>query len=140
MDLVRIFKSIVVALLLVVFLSLLVSAYANYRVAISTAQLADACSSIANHLALDDLAHVSGKKPAEYVVDPTRLEELPPVLELGGDNYGFSVRISTASGLLAGPTSEPPEGSPVATITLPVAVFDNWRRVPGLLEVRVWRV
>ncbi len=139
MDLVRIFRSIVVALLVVVFLALLVSAYSSYRVGLSTAKLADACSSIANHLALNELAYTAGGNTVEYAVDPSRLDQLPELVGVGQENYSFCVQISTLDGWSASHGDSVPPDTPVAALSLPVAVFDNTKLVPGVLEVQVWR-
>lgn len=140
MDLVRIFRAVVSAFLVVVFITLLVSAYASYQTIVSTAELVDASSSIANHLALQDLVYAPGGTTQEYVIDPSKVSSLPSSMLLAGDNYSFSLKISTIEGDLAGPTAELPSDGALATISLPVAVFDNYRFIPGLMEVRVWRV
>jgi len=136
---VRIFRAVVSAFLVVVFITLLASAYINYRTIVSTAQLVDASSSIANHLALQDLVHTSGGTSQEYTVDPSKAYSLPSSMLLAGDNYSFSLRISTLQENLVVPVAEPPPDRAVATVSLPVAVFDNYHYVPGLMEVSVWR-
>jgi hypothetical protein len=139
-DLVRIFRAVISALLVVVFISLLLSAYTNYRTIVSTAQLIDACSSVANRLVLQDLAYVQGSSVREYVVDPSRTAVLPFCLTLGGDNYSYSLTISIFGGENTGFLGpQPPLGRAVASLILPVVVFDNFRFEPGLVEVRTWR-
>jgi hypothetical protein len=139
-DVVRVLRSVLIAFLVVAFLMLLVSAYSHYRAGVSAAKLVDACSGIANRLVLEHLAHRTGGGRTEYAVDPSMLERLDGRATLGGENYGFWVRIGTMRGWHASLDVAVPEDRPVAALSLPVAVFDNARLVPGILEVRVWRI
>jgi hypothetical protein len=142
MDLVRIFKAVISALLVIVFLGLLVSAYVRYRAMISTAGLVDASSSITNHLVLEDLVYEEAGSTHEYVVDPSKLPQLSFSENIGGDTFSFQVclRYGPGAETVLGPYGpEVPEGKAVAPLSVPVVVAENYRFKAGKLEVRVWR-
>ena len=139
----RIFKAVMAALLIVVFIALLVSAYNQYSLTLSTAGLVDATTSITNHLVLDRLAHESGGNVQEYVIDLGKIPLLDFRQDIGGENFGFQLTLYDNRGeerVLGpyGPT--PPEGRAVATFLAPVVVYENNRLEPAKLEVKVWRV
>jgi hypothetical protein len=130
------------ALLIVVFIGLLLSAYTHYRTMISIAGLVDASSGLANHLVLSDLIYEEAGGIHEYVVDPRKLPELTFSQEIGGDNFSFRLRLRygpSAERVLGPYGPDVPEGRAVASIRIPVAVFENYRFEAGKLEVRVWR-
>ena len=139
----RIFKSVLAALLIVIFIALLVSAYNQYSFTLSTAGLVDATTSITNHLVLDSLAHESGGNVQEYVIDPGKIPSLEFRQEIGGENFEFQLTLSYNPGeeqVLGpyGPT--PPEGKTVATFLAPIVIYENNRLEFAKLEVKVWRV
>jgi hypothetical protein len=138
MDLIRIFKAIVTILMVILFITLLFSAYHHQNVVISTAGLVDATGTIANHLALDELAVRLGNLVLEYTVDPERVNSLEFCETVGGENFGYRLRIrSEGMDIEAGPPAQ--EGRETCSIVLPVCVFENFRRIPGKMEVVVWR-
>jgi hypothetical protein len=76
------------------------------------------------------------------VVDPSKLSNLTFIQRIGGDNFRFQLRLRY--GLDADRTLGPygpdiPDEKAVATISVPVVVFENYRFEVGKLEVRVWR-
>ncbi len=140
MDVVRIFKTAAAFLLVAVFLLLLVSAYSRHREISSACSLIEASSSIANHLALEELRPPSGGR--SHVVNPARVGELPCRISIGGENFAYRLRLTFWRGIeevtvTCGP--EPPANAQTSSISLPVAVFDNFRMEAGLMEVVVWR-
>jgi len=137
---VRIFKAVLAALLIVIFIALLVSAYNQYSLTLSTAGLVDATTSITNHLVIDNLAHKSGGNVQEYVIDPGKIPSLEFRQEIGGENFGFHLILfyNTGENLDCGPPL--PEGKAVAAFLAPVVVYENNRLEPAKLEVKVWRV
>jgi hypothetical protein len=141
MDLVRIFKAVISALLVMVFIGLLVSAYAQYQTVISVAGLVDASSNITNHIVLKDLVYEEAGNTREYVVDPSKLSELSLSKEIAGDNFYFQLylKYNSDSEVLGPYGSEVPQGKAVAAFSVPVVVFDNYRYEAGRLEVKVWR-
>ena len=138
----RIFKAVLAALLIVIFIALLVSAYNQYSLTLSTAGLVDATTSITNHLVLYNLAHESGGNVREYVIDPGKISSLDNFRqEIGGENFGFQLTLFYNTGENLGPCGPAPlEGKAVATFLAPVVVYENNRLEPANLEVKVWRV
>ena len=135
------------ALLIVIFIALLVSAYNQYNLTLSTAGLVDATTSITNHLVLDNLAHESGGNVQEYVIDPGKIpsDNASPFFmqSIGGENFEFQLTLSYNPGVerVLGPYGpEPPEGKAIATFLAPVVVYENNRLEYAKLEVKVWRV
>lgn len=138
----RIFKAVLAALLIIIFIALLVSAYNQYSITLSTAGLVDATSSITNHLVLDNLAHESGGNVQEYVIDPSKISSLEFREEVGGENFEFQLTLSynPGDGQILGPSGPtPPEGKAVCALSIPVAIYDNNRLEFAKLEVKVWR-
>jgi hypothetical protein len=139
---VRIFKAVLSALLVVVFIGLLVSAYTHHRTLMSIAGLVDASSSITNHLVLQGLVYEEAGDLYEYVVDPAKVSALTFSQEIGGDNFRFQLRLRYGLSVerVLGPYGpEVPDGRAVASISIPVVVFENYRFEVGKLEVKVWR-
>lgn len=136
----RIFKAVLAALLIVIFIALLVSAYNQYSLTLSTAGLVDATTSITNHLVLDSLAHESRGNVQEYVIDPGKIPSLDFRQEIGGENFGFQLTLfyNTGENCPYGPAS--PEGKAVATFLAPIVIYENNRLEFAKLEVKVWRV
>lgn len=130
------------ALLIIIFIALLVSAYTQYRVTLATAGLVDTTSSITNQLVLDSLAHESGGNVHEYVIDPDKISSLEFTQEVGGENFEFQLTLYYNPGdeQVLGPYGlTPPERKAVCTFSTPVVVYDNNRLEFGKLEVKVWR-
>jgi len=137
-DLIRILKAVMTVLIIVVFLFLLFSAYEHYRMTVSTAGLIDATGAIANDLVLNDLALQEGGAKVAYVIDPGRITSLSFSKLIASENFGYRIRISsTETEWSAG--GEAPEGRETCSIVLPVVLFENFRHVPGKMEVVVWR-
>ena len=129
------------ALLVIIFVALLVSAYNQYNLNLSTIGLVDATTSITNHLVLYSLAHESGGNVQEYVIDPGKIPSLGFREEIGGENFEFQLTLSYPEGRVLGPSgSTPPEGRAVCAFSTPVAVYENNRLEFAKLEVKVWRV
>lgn len=136
----RIFRAVLAVLLIVIFIALLVSAYTQYNLTLSTAGLVDATTSITNHLALYSLAHESGGNVQEYVIDPARILSLEFRQEVGGENFEFQFTVSYPQGRVLGPFGPaPPEGRAFCTFSTPVVVYENNRLEYAKLEVKVWR-
>ena len=139
----RIFKAVVSALLVITFIALLLSAYAQYKTNMAIAGLVDASSSLANHIALKTLAYEEAGNVREYVVDPQKLSLLNFTQEIGGENFAFRVVIRYTAGTerVLGPYGpDQPTKKAVSSISIPVTVFDNYRFEIGKLEENVWRV
>jgi hypothetical protein len=137
---VRIFKSVLAAFLIIIFIALLVSAYNQYSLTLSTAGLVDAATSITNHLVLDSLARESGGNVQEYVIDPSKISSLEFRQEIGGENFGFQLTLFYNTGENSPYGPMPPEGKAVATFLAPIVIYENNRLEFAKLEVRVWRV
>lgn len=139
----RIFKAVLVVFLIVIFIALLVSAYSQYRITLSTAGLVDTTSSITNQLVLDSLAYESGGNVMEYVIDTGKAPSLEFRQEIGEENFEFqfTIRYDPENEQVLGPYGPtPPKDRPVCTISVPVAMYQNNRLEPAKLEVSVWRV
>jgi hypothetical protein len=139
---VRIFKAVLSVFLMVVFIGLLVSAHAHYRTVIAIAGLVDASSSITNRLVLEELVYEEAGNVRKYVVDPSKLPSLTFTQRIGGDNFRFQLRLRyglDAERILGPYGPEIPDEKAVASISVPVVVFENYRFEVGKLEVRVWR-
>lgn len=142
MDVVRIFKAIVSMLLVVTFIFLLLSAYSIYSYNLSTAGLADAASTIANHLVLRELAFERAGVTVEYAVDPAKLQSLGFKQTIGRENFSYNIflKYDLRDEKALGPYGPaPPTAGPTASIVLPVAVGENYLFKPGKVEVKVWR-
>ncbi|MEM2874617.1 MAG: hypothetical protein QW567_01120 [Candidatus Hadarchaeales archaeon] len=139
MDLIRIFKAIMTALIIVVFILLLFSAYQHYRFAVSTAGLIDATSTAANDLVLNDLALREGGTVVAYVIDPTRIDSLSFSKLIGGENLAYRIELSSAETTWIGGPVDIPEGREACSMELPVVIFENFRHVPGRMRVVLWR-
>lgn len=142
MDIVRIFKIALSFFLVIIFLFLLISAYRHHETILEASTLIDASSAIANNLTTDNLAYIQGMRKRCYVIDPTRLQGLNWNVSLGGENFQFNIKLAYwRSGqkieIEAGP--QEPDGQQISAISIPVAVFDNFRFEAGSLEVRTWR-
>jgi hypothetical protein len=136
---VRIFRALLAILLIIIFVALLVSAYTQYNLTLSTVGLVDATTSITNHLALYSLAHESGGNVQEYVIDPARIPSLEFSQEVGGENFEFQFTISYQWGRVLGPSGPmPPEGRAFCAFSTPVVVYENNRFEYAKLEVKVW--
>lgn len=138
----RIFKAVLAALLIIIFIALLVSAYNQYTLTLSVAGLVDTTSSITNQLVLDSLAYESGGNVQEYVIDPDKITSLEFRQEVGGENFEFQLTLFYNPGeerVLGpyGPT--PPEGKAVCTLSASVVMYENNRLEYAKLEVKVWR-
>ncbi len=129
-------------LLIVIFIALLVSAYNQYQLTLSTAGLVDTASSITNNLVIDKLAREEGGRLKEYVVDLDKIFTLDNRIEVGGENFEFQLKLyyKTFAERMLGPFgSTPLDGRAVSVLTLPVALYENGRIVYANLEVKVWR-
>ncbi|HDI12643.1 MAG TPA: hypothetical protein ENF64_00840 [Hadesarchaea archaeon] len=130
------------AFLVIVFISLLVSAYTHYQVVLSTAGLVDTASSITNQLVLNSLAYESGGNVMEYVIDPDKAASLECREEIGGENFEFqfSIFYNWENEMIMGPYGPaPPEGREISAVSVPVVLYWNDRFEPAKLQVRVWR-
>lgn len=142
MDIIRIFKVALSLFLVIIFLFLLISAYHHHEGVLETSSLIDASSTIANGLIADNLVYIQGTRKRCYVIDPARIRGLSWDIPLGGENFQFNITLTYwRSGqkieMEAGP--QKPDGRQISVVSLPVAVFDNFRLEVGSLEVRVWR-
>lgn len=138
----RIFKAVLSALLIVIFLGLLISAYTNYQAILSVAGLVDASSSVTNHVVLKELVYEETGIERTYVVDPLKLPQLAFTQQIAGDNFQFQLYLRYGPGdeKVLGPYgSDPPAEKSVASITVPVVVAENFRFEAGKIEVRIWR-
>lgn len=138
----RIFKAVLAALLVVVFIALLASAYHRYHLTLSIVGLIDTTSSLTNQLVLDTLAHEEGEAIQGYVIDPEKITSLDFRQEVAGENFEFqlTLRYGTGAQQVFGPYGPaPPEGTAVATLSVPVVVYENNRLEPAKLEVKTWR-
>ncbi len=138
----RIFKAVLAALLIIIFIALLVSAYNQYSITLSTAGLVDTTSSITNQLVLDSLAYESGGNVQEYVIDPDKISSLEFRQEIGGENFEFQLTLfyNPEEELVLGPYGlTPPDGKAICTVSAPVVIYENNRLEFAKLEVKVWR-
>ncbi|MEM3519376.1 MAG: hypothetical protein QW179_02275 [Candidatus Hadarchaeales archaeon] len=138
----RIFKAIISILLVVIFIALLISAYSTYKSNLSTAGLIDAASTIANHLVVRELAVEAFGSTVDYAIDPAKISSLEFWQTIGGENFSFNIllRYNMIDEKALGPYGpEAPPTEPVASLVLPVSVYENYSFKPGKLEVKVWR-
>ncbi len=137
----RIFKAVISALLVIIFLGLLVSAYSNYQTLISVAGLVDASSSVANHLVINELVYEDATGPREYIVNPLKLQQIAFTQEIGGDNFSYQIYLKYGLGTekVLGPYGPEVPTKAVASLTVPVVVAENYRFEAGKLEMKIWR-
>jgi len=140
LDLIRIFKAVITVFMIIVFLFLLFSAYEHYRFTVSSAGLVDATSTIANDLVLNDLAMHNGETGVAYVIDPTKINSLSLHKSIGKENFGYCVRISDMKSTWSTVDNGKPDNREACSIALPITLFENFRHVPGKIEVIVWRI
>ena len=127
------------ALLIIIFIALLISAYNQYSLTLSTAGLVDATTSITNHLVLYSLVHESGGNVQEYVIDPGKIPSLGFREEIGGENFEFQLTLSYSGGRVLGPLGPmSPEERAVCAFSTPVVAYENNRLEFAKLEVKVW--
>jgi hypothetical protein len=127
-------------LLIVIFISLLASAYAQYNRTLSTVGLVDATTSITNHLVLYTLAHESGGNVQEYVIDSAKITAVENFRqEIGGENFEFQLTLFYSTGHRKNYGPAPAEGKAVAAFLTPVVVYENNRFEFAKLGVKAWR-
>jgi hypothetical protein len=129
-------------LLVIVFLTLLVSAYSQHQEMLATAGLIDTATTVTNNLVLNRLAFVEGYRTREYVVDVEKISSLDFRPEVGGENflYQITLRYNPRDETVLGPYGpSPPEGKPVSAIVVPVTLYQKGRLIYAKLEVKVWR-
>ncbi len=123
---------------------LVVSAYRQYRSSSEMALLSDSTSSIATHLALEELAYVDVTGiPHPYVVDAAK----PPSLgnfrrTVGGDNFEFQVAVlyMRENERVLGPYGPTlPEEKMNCTLIFAATIFENDRYLPAKIKVIAWR-
>lgn len=127
---------------MVVFIALLVSAYSQYQLMLSTAGLVDTASSITNDLVLNSLVYEEGFRPREYVVDIGKISSLDFWREVGGDNFQFQLKLSynPEAEIMLGPYGpSPPSDRPISALSVPVTIYENGRLAYAKLELKVWR-
>ena len=137
----RIFKAFFVALLIVLFVFVVASAYRQYSLSTELATLSDGATSIATQLALDSLAFEdeAGKHP--YVIDFKKFEEMENSTRLIGDRtYEFQARLcfQRAEDNEFRFGGAPPEDRTRAALVLPIAVYEGGRLTHARLEVIAW--
>jgi hypothetical protein len=125
---------------------LVVSAYQQYRSSSEMALLSDSTSSIATHLALDELAYVDATGTSHpYVIDEAKLQSLESFTQaVGGENFEFRVSVlenMSGDGREIEPQYNPdlPEGKMNCTLIFAVTLFENGRYIPAKIEVMAWR-
>lgn len=123
---------------------LVVSAYRQYRTSSEAALLTDATSSVASHLAIDELAYTNpAGETNTYIIDPVKLGSLTNFRRvIGGENYEFQISLfykSSEEHVLGPYGAAPPEGRPNCTLEVAAAIFENNHPLPAKLEVVAWR-
>ena len=143
MDIVRIFKAFFVALLIVLFVFVVASAYRQYSLSTELATLSDGATGIATQLALDRLAHVdeAGKHP--YVIGLNKLKEMGDenfTRLIGNRTYEFHVRLlfQRAEENEFSFGKVPPEDRTRVALVLPTAVYEGGQLTHAKLEVITW--
>jgi len=122
---------------------LIVSAYQQYRSSSEMALLSDSASSIATHLALDELVYidVSGT-PHPYVIDAAKPQSLGNFRRtVGGDNFEFQVSVlyMHENECVLGPYGPTlPEEEMNCTLIFAATLFDNNRYLPAKIKVMAW--
>jgi len=144
MDITSIFKTLITALLVITFVMLVVSAYQQYRSSSEMALLSDSTSSIATHLALDELAYVDAAGTSHpYVIDEAKLRSLESFKQaVGGENFEFQVSIfyMGENERVLGPYGPAlPEEKMNCTLIFAAALFENGRYLPAKIKVMAWR-
>ena len=134
---------LVTCLLVITFIMLVVSAYRQYRTSSEAALLTDATSSVASHLAVDELAYVNpAGETSVYIIDPAKLSSLTDFKRgIGGENYEFQISLfyeSSEEHVLGPYGAAPPEGRPNCTLEVAAAVFENNHPLPAKLKVVAW--
>lgn len=141
MDIERIFKAFFAALLTVLFVFVVASAYRQYSLSTELATLSDGATSIVTELALDRLALVDEAGRHPYVIDFIKFEEMENSTRLiGNRTYEFQARLcfqrAADNEFRFGET--PPEDRTRAALVLPVAVYEGGRLTHAKLKVIVW--
>jgi len=125
---------------------LIVSAYQQYRSSSEMALLSDSTSSIATHLALDELAYVDATGTSHpYVVDTTKLSSFENFTStIGGENFEF--RISVLENVHGDEHVHEPQHNPAlpeekmnCTLILAATLYENGRYLPAKIKVIAWR-
>lgn len=127
---------------MVVFIVLLVSAYSQYQLMLSTTGLVDTASSITNDIVLNSLAREEGPRLHEYVIDVGKIPSLDFRREVGGDNFQFQLKVSynPEAEIVIGPYGpSPPDGRSISSLSVPVTLYENGRLNYAKLELKVWR-
>ncbi|MCD6248499.1 MAG: hypothetical protein J7J17_03530 [Hadesarchaea archaeon] len=142
MDVTRLLRVLMTILLVATFILVTVATYKENLKVEAMVKLSDSASSIATRLTVQDLAWTDAREPHPYVLDPDRLNDLNYRYAVGGDNFGFQVRISYWDGGSdenLGPYGpKVPEDKMTDTLTLPVTLRKNCRMFPARLTVVVW--
>jgi hypothetical protein len=126
---------------------LVVSAYQQYRSSSEMALLSDSTSSIATHLALDELAYVDLATDTShpYVIDEAKLSSFENFWStIGSENFEF--RISVLENVHGDEHVHEPQHNPAldnkkmnCTIIFAITLFENGRYLPAKIEVMAWR-
>jgi hypothetical protein len=119
---------------------LVISAYQQYRSSSEMALLSDSTSSIATHLALDELAYVDAAGTSHpYVVDVTKLPSLTNMYTIGGENFEFQVSVLSMKENLGPYGPALPAEKMNCTLIFAATLFENGRYIPAKIEVMAWR-
>ena len=122
---------------------LIVSAYRQYRYSSEMALLSDSTSSIATHLALNELVYTDATGTLRpYVIDPAKLPSLANFKRtVGGENFEFQVSVLyMGENEPLGPYGPAlPEEEMNCTLILSATIFENDRYLPAKIKVIAWR-
>ncbi len=141
MNLTQVFKTLIVCIFAIALVLASASAYRRHRALTKLAELSDATSAIVVHLTANKLAYVDalGNK-LNYVIDPTKFEDLDFTLKIGGQNFGFQVQVQDLKdGYSLGPFGPvPPSNRETCSLAVACSLRLDGRYVPAKLSVVAW--
>jgi hypothetical protein len=142
MNLTQVLKTLIVCIFVIALVLASASAYRRHRASAELAELSDATSAIVIHLTADKLAYIdSHGNKLNYVIDPTKFEDLDFILEIGGRSLGFQVQVQDLmeDGHSLGPFGPaPPSDRATCFLTVACSLASGGRYVPAKLSVVAW--
>ncbi|MCS7131919.1 MAG: hypothetical protein NZ934_04250 [Hadesarchaea archaeon] len=142
MNLTQVLKTLIVCILVIALVLVSASAYRQHRAFAELAALSDATSAIVVHLTADELAYVDSLgNRLNYVIDPTKFEDLDFTLEVGGQSLSFQVQVQDLreNGYSLGPLGPaPPNDRATCSLAVACSLRLSGRNLPAKLSVVAW--